>query len=55
VKLLAPADGRVRVMVNFEGTYDTKTGKLPVPRFAPQGVERESGFIGVAAEGAEVD
>ncbi len=55
VKLLAPVEGRVRVIVNFEGTYDAKAGKLPVPRFASLGVERESGFVGVAAEGSEVD
>jgi hypothetical protein len=55
VKLLAPVEGRVRVVVQFEGAYDVKLGRLPVPRFAPLSVERESGFIAVAADGAEVD
>ncbi len=55
VKLLAPAEGRVRVAVNFEGAYDIKAGRLPVPRFAPQAVERESGFVAVGADGAEVE
>ncbi|HYS04634.1 MAG TPA: hypothetical protein VEW47_05515 [Candidatus Dormibacteraeota bacterium] len=55
VKLLAPLDGRVRVVVQFEGAYDVKAGRLPVPRFAPLAVERESGFVAVAADGAEVE
>jgi hypothetical protein len=55
VKLLAPAEGAVRVVVSFEGAYDAKAGRLPVPRFAPQVVERESGFVAVGAEGAEVE
>ncbi len=55
VKLLAPLEGRVRVVVQFEGAYDVKAGRLPVPRFAPLAVERESGFVAVGADGAEVE
>jgi hypothetical protein len=55
VKLLAPTDGRVRVAVFFEGTYDPDRGRLAAPRFVPRDVERESGFVAVAADGAEID
>ena len=55
VKLLAPADGAVRVMVYFEGAYEADEGRVGVPRFTPIDVERESGFVAVAADGAEVE
>ncbi len=55
VKLLAPTDGGVRVVVYFEGAYDPDEGRVGVPRFPPLDVERESGFVAVAAEGAEVE
>jgi hypothetical protein len=55
VKLLTPVSGTMRITVQFEGTYDAEQGSVTVPRFEPQDVERESGFVGVAAEGAEVD
>jgi hypothetical protein len=55
VKLLAPSDGGVRVVVYFEGAYEAAEGRVTVPRFSPLEVERESGFVAVAAEGAEVE
>jgi len=55
VKLLAPTDGAVRVVVSFEGAYDADDGEVEVPRFPALDTERESGFVAVAAEGAEVD
>ncbi len=54
-KLLAPMDGAVRVVVSFEGAYDADDGEVIVPRFPALDTERESGFVAVAAEGAEVD
>lgn len=55
LKLLAPADGSVRAVVHFEGAYDPDEGRVAVPRFPPLGVERESGFVAVSAEGAELE
>jgi hypothetical protein len=55
VKLLTPVSGMTRVTVQFEGAYDAEGGSVTVPRFVPQDVERESGFVGVAAEGSEVE
>jgi len=55
VKLLAPIDGAVRVVVSFEGAYDADKGEVIVPRFPALDTERESGFVAVAADGAEVD
>ena len=55
IKLLAPSDGTVRAVVHFEGAYDPDQGRVVVPRFADLEVERESGFVAIAAEGAEVD
>ena len=55
VKLLAPTDGAVRVVVSFEGAYDADKGEVVVPRFPALDTERESGFVAIAAEGAEVD
>jgi hypothetical protein len=54
VRLVAPTDGMMRVIVTFDGSYDPEIGDVGVPRFQPVGVERESGFVAVAAEGAEV-
>jgi hypothetical protein len=55
VKLLAPTDGQVRVVLYFEATYDADEGHVVVPRFAPVETEREAGFVAIAADGAEVD
>ncbi len=55
VRLATPADGAVRVVVTFDGSYDVEAGQVAVPRFAPLGVERESGYVAVAADGAEVE
>ncbi len=55
VKLRAPTEGKVRVSVRFEGTYGAGEGRVIVPRFAPREVERESGFVAIAADGAEVE
>ena len=55
VRLAAPADGAVLVVVTFDGSYDVEAGQVEVPRFAPLGVERESGYVAVAADGAEVE
>jgi len=55
IKLLAPTDGAVRVVVSFEGAYDADDGEVVVPRFPALDTERESGFVAVAADGAEVD
>ena len=55
LRLGSPASGAVRAVVTFDGAYDRDTGRLSVPRFEPLGVERESGFIAVAADGAEVE
>ncbi len=54
IKLAAPTEGAVRVVVSFEGSYDPEAGAVQVPRYRPDGVERESGFVAVAADGAEV-
>ncbi len=55
VRLAAPADGPLRLVVTFDGSYDVESGEVAVPRFEPVGVERESGLVAVAAEGAEVE
>jgi hypothetical protein len=55
IKLAAPTEGAVRVVISFEGSYDPEAGVVQVPRYRPDGVERESGFVAVAADGAEVD
>ena len=55
VRLAAPADGPVRLLVTFDGSYNMESGEVAVPRFEPVGVERESGMVAVAAEGAEVE
>jgi hypothetical protein len=55
LKLLAPAGGPLRAIVQFEGAYDPEGGRVAVPRFADHDVERESGFVAVAAEGAEIE
>ncbi len=55
IKLAAPTEGAVRVVVSFEGSYDAEAGVVEVPRYRPDDVERESGFVAVAADGAEVD
>jgi hypothetical protein len=55
VGLAAPTDGAVRVAVTFDGSYDVDAGLVTVPRFEPIEVERESGFVAVAADGAEVE
>jgi hypothetical protein len=54
VRLGSPTEGSVRVVVTFDGTYDADRGELVVPRFEPIAVERESGFVAVAADGAEL-
>jgi hypothetical protein len=54
-RLAAPTEGGVRVIVTFDGGYDPEVGDVGVPRFEPLDVERESGFVAVAAEGAEVE
>jgi hypothetical protein len=54
-RLAAPTEGGVRVIVTFDGGYDREVGDVGVPRFEPLDVERESGFVAVAAEGAEVE
>jgi hypothetical protein len=54
-RLAAPTEGRVRVIVTFDGSYDPEVGNVGVPRFRPLDIERESGFVAVAAEGAEVE
>jgi len=51
----APMEGSLRVRVLFEGSYEVDGSLVPVPRFAPLHVERESGFLAVSAEGAEVE
>ena len=55
LKLAAPTEGAVRTVVSFEGSYDPVAGAVEVPRYRPDAVERESGFVAVAADGAEVD
>jgi hypothetical protein len=55
VRLAAPTEGSVRVVVTFDGSYEVATGEVAVPRFEPIGVERESGFVAVTADGAEVE
>ncbi len=55
LRLGAPVKGALRAVVTFDGAYDPDAGILAVPRFAPVGVERESGFVAVAADGAEVE
>ncbi len=55
VALATPIEGAARVVVSFEGAYDPDSGRVEVPRFEPLVVEREAGFVAVAAEGAEVD
>ena len=53
--MAAPVEGRLRCVVSFEGAYDPEVGRLAVPRFRTRDIERESGFVAVAASGAEVD
>jgi hypothetical protein len=54
-RLAAPTEGGVRVIITYDGSYDPDAGDVGVPRFESLDVERESGFVAVAAEGAEVE
>jgi len=51
----APTAGEIRMVTVFEASYEPDDGVVVVPRFEALGIERESGFLAVAAEGAEVD
>jgi hypothetical protein len=55
VTMASPVKEAVRLIVSFDGSYDMDTGAVTVPRFPAIGVERESGFVAVAADGAEVE
>jgi len=50
----APQEGAIRATLRFESAYDPSNGDVKAPRFEPEEIERENGWLTVGSEGAEV-